>query len=231
MSKLKFNKKNEITHLVRDFFREGGTTSDTTKVLDFVKGIDDKYHLTPELLAFIIQKVNAFQLFQIFKNNKSKQVYPKIEVIDVVDFCKEHFDYEDIYKTINNNLLSKINSSTSLKKASTRDYYELNKAASKNDNIKNTMEEDEIMSDIKKFASSQLHHKFNMLVEKYWSLNNIENFIKVSRLDNDINLKEILDVVRDSKITTYTKEACLTTYLEFEKDLRTLQKDRVNLGD
>lgn len=229
--KRNFTKKNEITHKIRDFFREGGSTSDVEGVVKFVKDLDERYVLTPELLAFIVQKVNAFQLFQVFKENKAKQVYPKINLINVVDFCREHFGYEDIYARIHSNLLSKIDD-RSIKKAASLNYYsELNKAASKNENIRNTLEKDEKMTDIKKFAESKLHHKFNMLVENYWSLMNIENFIKVSKLDTDVNLKEILDVLRDSKITTYRKEASLSTYLEFEKSLREFREESDKLGE
>jgi len=191
MAKKKFTKKNEVTHLIRDFFREGGNTSNLNEVLEMVKGLNEKYFMPPELLAFVLQKINAFQLFQVFKDNKSKQVYPKIDLIDVVKFCKDNFGYDDIYKTINSTLLSKIDERTPIKKAASLDYYSsLKKAASKNENIKNTLEEDEKMTDLNKFASSKLHYKFSSLIENYWSLTGIETFIKVAGLDTDLKLNK-----------------------------------------
>ncbi len=217
-------KKTDVTRKIRDFFREGGSTSNHPKVKEFVSSFQEEYAISPELLAFLLQKINSFQLFKTFKDNKSKQVYPKITLIDVVSFCKRHYGYDDIYNTINNRLLAKMN--TPQEKAATMsEFYALSKAASRNENIKNILEEDKRMASLSKFASSKLHYKFKGLIENYWSLNGIEKFIKSARLDTDITLKEVLDDLRNSKITTWTKEASLSTFLEFEKTLKEFIND------
>ena len=230
--KKRFRKKHDVTRMVRDFFREGGSTTDLKSVREFVSRIQGEYEITSDLLAFLLQKINAFQLFQHFRDSKSKQVYPKIHLINVVEFCRKFYGYDNIYKTIHNRLLSNMELGQNVKTASLDYYDKLKKAASKNENMKNTLERDSKMNAVKKFASSKLHYKFQSLIEDYWSLRGIEKFINTSGLNTHPKFKEMLDLMRESdKTATMTKAATLDTYLDFEKSLREFRIESEKLGD
>ena len=233
MNKKNFTKKNEITRLIRDAFRENGPTlmTDEGAVKEFVDKIAEEYNLPAATLAFLVQKVNAFRLFNAFKEHKDVQTYPVIDLIDVREFCKQ-YGYEDIYDVIKTNIITKINEHKINKKSNLniQNYGELRKAADLNPDIKITFQNDREKMVFNKFASSRLQEKLKEVTDSYWSNKGIEAFIKQADLDSDLHMKEVLDVIRSRKRDTVVKAATLGSFLSFKKEVEELKKDALLLG-
>ena len=233
MAKKTFTKKSDITRLIRDAFREKSDSLMTEEdaVKELVDKVAEEYELPVATLAFFVQKINAFRLFESFKAQKDVQTYPVVVLIDVRKFCKQ-YGYDDIYSIIKANISAKINGARFVKKSSLNmeQYGEIRKAAALSEDMKITFESDREKAVFNKFASSRLGSKLKDLTEMYSTYPGIETFIKQAQLDSDLNLKPILSILRATKKDTFVKEADLKSFLVFKKELEEFKKDAMLLG-
>jgi len=207
--KSEFKKKSQIHNLIRKAFNDGMEVSDLTSVKGFVDKINTEYDLKPETLAYVVQSVNRYALANEFRKSNQEQVYPKIDLVNVIDFCKQ-YGYSNIYTTINDELsfkFSKLNNEgKTAAKHTYNDYATMKKAASLNDKERE-FNEDKTMSRINNFAYSKKAHLVDEMVEVYWQTPNIERFIKAASLDTSVASKELIDKAREQKVFTSAKYA------------------------
>ncbi len=222
------DKKQTVTRRIRAAFQDGLKTSSPSSVKEFVDGFIKEYgKLSPETLAFVIQKVNSFQLFKEFRDAGGKQVYPVIDLIDVRRFCKQ-YGYKNIYDTIRANMMARKGSMSKKSSYDQRltEYSQLTKIASKDSRVRDNMSTDTKIDSFKKFASSKLYYDLKDRTDDYWNLRGIEGFIKQAKLDTRTDLKEILDAIRSNKVVgSFSKRASLTDFLAFKKSIEKLASD------
>jgi len=103
-------KQDEILRFIRAEYQMGLRVTDSDAVDKTIEKAKEKFTFTPELFAFFLQKINAFELQQAFKDANGKQVYPKISTLDVESLAAKS-GYPHIYQTIFNNLKTKLHAS------------------------------------------------------------------------------------------------------------------------
>lgn len=207
--KKEFKRKSEIHNLIRKAFNRGMDINDNESVKDFVDNIMDNYDTKPETLAYIVQSVNRYALANEFRKANNKQVYPNINLINVVKFCNS-YGYNNIYTVINDALSSKFTSKNMNKtasKATIHDYHTMKKAASRSEDLMKEFNKDEKFKDVVNRENAKLASLLEDMSETYWQIPHVESFIKAAHMDNDKITKEILDVARNTKVDAACKYA------------------------
>lgn len=223
--KKKFKEKFDILTMVRKKIKEGVTTEYPEKIVEYVRELQNDYDISPELLAFILQKFNALFLNARMREGGGDQVNATIPVLDVREIAKQ-FGFDDIFKTLADRLESRTNqyrsSGTNRAKTAAKKYETLSKAASRDESLTDRFNKDHEMSDLKKLAQARALFDLENLRKKYWQHPNLETFIKAAGLDRLTRCKKVLDIIRENKLEITTKTANVSDFLSFDTDLRKL---------
>lgn len=218
----------QITGFLRDKFRAGLDISNPEKVDSAIKDFKAEFpDASAECLLFLVQKMNALALFNVFKENNNQQTYPIIPLLDPYEVLKRH-GFKDIMDTVSQNFIArKLRFDSEKGKKAHLDisgYAELNKAAAANPAIAAEKERDMHVQHQLKFAQGKIKEDLDKLSKFYHERPMLNAHIKSSGMENDAANKLLLDFIRDNDVIHEgIKKAGLQDFIYFCNELNRIK--------